>query len=262
MVVAMLALVIAASGVAVAAIPDTAGEISGCYSLRNGALRVINTEASPPETCNPTKELGVSWSKQGPKGDQGIQGVKGDQGLPGDQGPAGPSLVGSSCTIPDGAGGTAGTVAMAVGSNGTITFTCNALSGGGGTPIDCDDGNPYTIDSPTNSGGCTHTVDPVTADSDVDGYVAVQAGGDDCNDGDAAINPGAVEIAGDGVDNDCDGAVDEGNVQPYGTNTGECSEGLKNMDTGQIVVEAIGPVEEIPDNGLDEDCDGQTDEVT
>ncbi len=43
-------------------------------------------------------------------------------------------------------------------------------------------------------------------DADGDGYT-VQAG--DCNDNDATIYPGAVELC-DGLDNDCDGEVDEG----------------------------------------------------
>lgn len=39
----------------------------------------------------------------------------------------------------------------------------------------------------------------------------------DCNDGDAAINPAAAEVCGDGVDNDCDGDVDFGlNVNDFG----------------------------------------------
>jgi hypothetical protein len=53
------------------------------------------------------------------------------------------------------------------------------------------------------------------ADSDDDGFVEGgcddQACGEarDCDDGDAAINPGAVEICDDGLDNDCDGFADD-----------------------------------------------------
>jgi hypothetical protein len=48
-------------------------------------------------------------------------------------------------------------------------------------------------------------------DSDGDGYVASASGGDDCDDSDPTVYPGATEVS-DGKDNDCDGAVDEG---PY-----------------------------------------------
>jgi hypothetical protein len=42
-------------------------------------------------------------------------------------------------------------------------------------------------------------------DEDDDGFGKDQ----DCNDDDAAINPGAVEDCTDGIDNECDGKIDE-----------------------------------------------------
>ena len=47
------------------------------------------------------------------------------------------------------------------------------------------------------------------ADADLDGYEAQAVGGDDCNDTDADIHPGAAEIWADGLDNDCDGTIDQ-----------------------------------------------------
>lgn len=51
-------------------------------------------------------------------------------------------------------------------------------------------------------------------DSDGDGY-SVEEG--DCNDDDATVNPGAEEICGDGIDNNCNGEVDENSYSPEGT---------------------------------------------
>ncbi len=47
-------------------------------------------------------------------------------------------------------------------------------------------------------------------DKDGDGFLSasVRCGGNDCNDDDATIHPGASEVC-DGLDNNCDGAVDE-----------------------------------------------------
>jgi len=47
-------------------------------------------------------------------------------------------------------------------------------------------------------------------DLDGDGYIAESCGGNDCNDDNGSINPGADEICGDLIDNNCDGTIDEG----------------------------------------------------
>lgn len=56
---------------------------------------------------------------------------------------------------------------------------------------------------------CWESVDlperPCDTDADGDGALAWACGGDDCDDEDADVHPGADEIAGDGLDQDCDG---------------------------------------------------------
>lgn len=76
------------------------------------------------------------------------------------------------------------------------------------------------------------------------------------------------EICGDGIDNNCDGKVDEycdccpGDTRPCGANVGICTVGKQTCVNGKWSdcdgVTASGP--EICDNGLDDNCDGQQDE--
>jgi hypothetical protein len=56
-----LVLAIVAGAAGMAAIPSTSGRIDGCVSPKNGALRVVDTEAG--QTCAP-RETAISWSSQ------------------------------------------------------------------------------------------------------------------------------------------------------------------------------------------------------
>ena len=63
---------------------------------------------------------------------------------------------------------------------------------------ECNDGLNYTIYDVCTAGVCGGQID-----NDGDGY-----GNDDCNDSDSSINPGAVEVCDDSIDNNCNGLVD------------------------------------------------------
>ncbi len=68
----------------------------------------------------------------------------------------------------------------------------------------------------------------------------------------------------DGLDNDCDGSSDEGNPGGGGSCTtgqlGECAAGTNTCQNGSLVCTANHTATSEQCNGLDDDCDGSTDE--
>jgi hypothetical protein len=96
-VIAVVALVFAVGGVAVAAIPGDDGSITACYQKKAGEVRVV----SAGKKCT-KKEKRLTWNKEGVKGEPGVKGDAGGQGAPGAQGepglsngPAGGDLAGN-----------------------------------------------------------------------------------------------------------------------------------------------------------------------
>ena len=105
------------------------------------------------------------------------------------------------------------------------------------------------------------------------GYVANSS---DCNDANAAIHPGASEIC-DGVDNNCDGQTDEGlptgtwwpdaDTDGYGASAGPSISGCElpgyvtsSTDCNDASAAIHPGVAEVCGNGIDDNCNGQTDE--
>ena len=187
-------------------------------------------------------------------------------------------------------------------------IACDAPSGyvaddSDGVAFDCDDGEPASnpghdeiCDGLDND--CDATIDEDDAvdaptwyrDDDGDGYGTPKStmiqcdepsgfGPDsgECDDSDAAINPGADELC-DGIDNDCDGDTDEDSAVDAPTwyldsdsdgfgdatvSVPSCSQPVGHVALGSDCDDtdsaAAPDLDEVCD-GIDNDCDGDTDE--
>ena len=132
-----------------------------------------------------------------------------------------------------------------------------------------DEGVKTTYYADLDGDGFGNLADPQGACAQPMGYVLDNT---DCDDGNAAIKPGATEVC-DTVDNDCDGTSDEGcactNGQtqpcytgPAGTQgIGVCQAGTQTCSAGVwgSCVGGVVPSTEFCSGGLDEDCDGLVD---
>jgi len=186
------------------------------------------------------------------------------------------------------------------------TFSsCVAPSGFVAEGGDCDDaratvapGAPETCDGVDNDcdtlvdDADSDVVDPPSwyADADQDGYGDVDqattsctaptgavGNGDDCDDTTASVQPGQGEVC-NGVDDDCDGLVDDGAIDPtswYGDADGDGHGAPDSVVTACYApTGAVAKGDDCDDadpalhpgatevcNGLDDDCNGQTDEA-
>ena len=137
--------------------------------------------------------------------------------------------------------------------------TCSTPPGAADNDDDCDD-----RDLASYPGGEEVPYDQVDQDCDgadlidIDGDGYAGGGfGDDCVDVVPAIRPGQLERA-DGVDEDCDGIVDEGTSRFDDDGDGVAEDG-GDCDDASLAVRP-GAVETC--DGADEDCDGRIDEET
>ncbi len=117
----------------------------------------------------------------------------------------------------------------------------------------------------------------LAADRDGDGFHPSELGGPDCDNEDPNVNPNAKEVCGDGVDNDCNGVIDDdGPGAPtwyldedgdgWGveseTTTGCSQPSGYTADPGDCDPDdpSINPAVEDLCDGFDQDCDGVIDD--
>lgn len=119
-----------------------------------------------------------------------------------------------------------------------------------------DSGNPHSIWVDASAVDAHLAHGDALLDADGDGYTAANNCGegsmDDCNDNDATVNPGVAEVPYDGIDNDCDPATLDDDLDEDGYNlANDCDDTDATVNPGAA---------EVCGDGIDNNCDGQVDE--
>ena len=142
----------------------------------------------------------------------------------------------------------------------SVLFTLTACGGGGGSGGGSGSGittstlTTYYLDKDEDKHGDLEH--PTEAKTQPNRYVF---NSDDCDDNNPNINPDAIEICDDGIDQDCNGADETCPTDPndidndrdnFTPNQGDCDDNNPNINPDAIEIR----------NGIDDNCDGAIDD--